>query len=202
MPGHGENAKDHAAQANSADANRELHRRTRTLALTVSALTLAATWAGYSWAQAHREGLLFRTEDVALALVSSAVLFAASAALGGAARPAAPPPPEAGCLRHASRLGARARRDSSGRGHGHPGPGCGPGRGRAGPRLRRSARGPVLGPVDEDAADGHPVRWLEPRTVAGLARGHRHRCSGHARRGHCGARGASGDDRQRLQARR
>ena len=88
MPGHGENApKDHAAQANSADANRELHRRTRTLALTVSALTLAATWAGYSWAQAHREGLLFRTEDLALALVSSAVLFAAGAALGGAARP-------------------------------------------------------------------------------------------------------------------
>ena len=88
MPGHDENApKDHAAQDNTADANRELHRRTRTRALTVSALTLAATWAGYSWAQAHREGLLFRTEDVALALVSSAVLFAAGAALGGAARP-------------------------------------------------------------------------------------------------------------------
>ena len=79
--------RNHAPQPNSPDANRELHRRTRTLALTVSALTLAGMWAGYSWTQAHREGLQFQTADVAEALVSAAVIFAAGAALGGAVRP-------------------------------------------------------------------------------------------------------------------
>ena len=79
--------RNHAPQANSPDANRELHRRTRTFALTVTALTLAGVWAGYSWTQAHREGLQFKTADVAEALVSAAVAFAAGAALGGAARP-------------------------------------------------------------------------------------------------------------------
>ena len=88
MPGHDENAPQESCRAG------QLGRRQpgaapahADFALTVSALTLAAMWAGYSWAQAHREGLLFRTEDVALALVSAAVLFAAGAALGGAARP-------------------------------------------------------------------------------------------------------------------
>lgn len=79
--------QNHAAEANSPDANRELHRRTRILALTVSALTLAGLWAGYSWTQAHRDGLQFQTADVAEALMSAAVAFAAGAALGGAARP-------------------------------------------------------------------------------------------------------------------
>ena len=76
-----------AAQANSPDAHRELHRRTRIFALTVSALTLAGMWVGYSWTQAHREGLQFLTADVADALVWAAVIFATGAALGGAARP-------------------------------------------------------------------------------------------------------------------
>ena len=79
--------RNHAPQANSPDANRELHRRTRTFALTASALTLTGVWAGYSWTQAHREGLQFQTADVAEALVSAVVAFAAGAALGGAARP-------------------------------------------------------------------------------------------------------------------
>ncbi len=68
-------------------AGRELHRRTRTIALTASALTLTAVWVGYSWTQAHREGLLFQTADVAEELLSAVLVFAAGAVLGGAARP-------------------------------------------------------------------------------------------------------------------
>ena len=187
MPGHGENApKDHAAQANSADARpgaAPAHADTRPDRLGldtgrhVGGVQLGSGAPG-------RSPLPDRGCRFGPGVVRRPVCGRCGARRRGAT--GAPPPPEAGCLRHASRLGARARRDSSGRGHGHPGPGCGPGRGRAGPRLRRSARGPVLGPVDEGAADGHPVRWLEPRTVAGLARGHRHRCSGHARRGTAG----------------
>jgi hypothetical protein len=78
---------NHAAQASAPDASRELHRRTRILALTASALTLTGVWAGYSWTQAHREGLQFQTADVAEALVWAVVTFAAGAALGGVARP-------------------------------------------------------------------------------------------------------------------
>ena len=54
--------------------------------LAASASTLVAAWLAYSWTQAHRDGLLFGTRDVATALTGAAVLFAAAAVLGGAAR--------------------------------------------------------------------------------------------------------------------
>ena len=66
--------------------DRDLYRRTRTFALAASASTLVAAWLAYSWTQAHRDGLLFGTRDVATALTGAAVLFAAAAVLGGAAR--------------------------------------------------------------------------------------------------------------------
>ena len=123
-------------------------------------------WAGYSWTQAHREGLQFQTADVAEALVSAVVIFAAGAALGGAVRPLRRRSPRLAAYVTLAApvlaLGAIAVQEATDTQVGGSVPVV-------------DVLGVACAWACEPRSAGAPTRGPDPGAMAELARGHRHR---------------------------